>query len=409
LWGHPDFLKLWAGQSTSLIGSQVTVVALPLVAVDLLHATSGEMGVMGALARAPFLLFLFAGVWADRVRRRPTMIWTDVGRGLLIGTIPLLYLAGDLNIHWMYAIVFLVGVLGVFFEVSNQAHLPALVGREHLVEGNGKLQMSQSVAQVGGPSLAGGLVAVLSAPLILIIDMVSFFVSATACALIRHPEAEPARDAQRRSVFAAISDGVRWVWTQPVIRPAMIATAFFMVFGTGIQALYVLFMRDELHIPPGWVGFVFAMAGVGALLGATQSVKMLRRFGPGPAVFWVTVVGNAAYLLVPLATGPTWVAITVLAVAQFLAGVAVPIAMVSLGSIRQVLTPDHMQGRVVATFRALSLGLAPVGALAAGLLGSWIGLRPTMFIFALGLLIPIVVFWRSPIPGMRTLPTAATP
>ncbi|HLX48817.1 MAG TPA: MFS transporter [Streptosporangiaceae bacterium] len=407
LWHHPDFLKLWGGQSISLIGTQVTVVALPLTAVLLLHATAGQMGLLGALARAPFALFLFAGVWADRFRRRPTMIVTDLGRGLLIALIPALFLAGALNMTALYPIVFIVGALGVLFETANQSFIPSLVDRELVPEANAKFQISQSVAQVGGPGLAGLLVTVFSAASIIVIDAVSYFVGAVASFMIRKPEARPGGTSKPPKVFAAIGAGLKWVWVQPVIRPMMFATAFYMTFAAGIQALYALYLRDSLHLSGTWIGLTFAFLGVGAIAGSLLSLRILRRTGPGPAAFWATVIGNAAFLLIPFAAGPTWVKVAMLAAAQIFIGMSGPIAQVGMGSLRMVLTPNEMQGRVVATFRGLSLGLAPVGALFGGLLAEAVGLRPTLIVFAVGVLVPIFVMLFSPIPGTRSFPQPA--
>lgn len=404
LWSHGDFMKLWGGQSLSLLGTQVTIVAMPLVALQLLDATTAQMGVLGALARAPFVLFLFAGVWADRVRRRTTMIVTDLGRGVLIGLIPVLYYMGDLRMAWLYCIVLLAGTLGVFFEVSNQAFIPSLVEPEFVPEGNAKFQISQSTAQVAGPGLAGILITVFSAASIIAIDALSYFVGAIASLLIRKPEERPGGTSRPPKLFAAIGAGLRWVWVQPVIRPMMFATAFYMTFTSGIQALYVFYLSRSLHLSSSWIGFTLAFLGVGAVIGSLLSLKALGRFGPGPTAFWATVFGNAAFLLVPLAAGPTWMTIAILATAQALIGMSGPMAQVSMGSLRMRLTPNDMQGRVVATFRGLSLGLAPVGALVAGLLAQAVGLRLILFIFALGVLAPIVVMWFSPIPATKQFP-----
>ena len=404
LWSHDDFLKLWGGQSLSLLGTQVTIVAMPLVALQLLDASTAQMGVLGGLARAPFILFLFAGVWADRVRRRTTMIVTDLGRGVLIALIPTLYYLGDLRMAWLYVIVLLAGILGVFFEVSNQAFIPSLVEPELVPEGNAKFQISQSAAQVAGPGLAGILIAFFSAAGVIIIDAVSYFVGAVASMLIRTPEEKPGGTSRPPKLFAAIGAGLKWVWVQPVIRPMMFATAFYMTFTSGIQALYVFYLSRNLHLSSSWIGFTLAFLGVGALIGSLLSLKALGRFGPGPTAFWATVIGNAAFLLVPLASGPIGVTVAILALAQALIGMSGPVAQVSMGSLRMRLTPNDMQGRVVATFRGLSLGLAPVGALTAGLLAQAIGLRLVLFIFALGVLAPIVVMWLSPIPQTRKFP-----
>lgn len=408
LWRHADFLKLWSGQSLSLIGTQVTIVAMPLVAVQLLHASAGQMGVLGALSRLPFVLFLFAGVWADRFRRRPTMIFADLGRGLLIGLIPVLFLAGQLSIGWLYGIVLVAGALGVLFEVANQAFIPSLVGPELVPEGNAKFQVSQSVSQVAGPGLAGLLFIIVSAASVITIDAVSYFIGAITSALIRKPEVKPGGESRNPNLFAAIGAGLRWVWVQPVIRPMMFATAFYMTFTAGIQALYVFYLRNHLHLAASSIGLTLAFLGVGAIVGSLLSMRALRRFGPGPAAFWATVIGNSAFLLIPFAMGPLWVKISMLALAQALVGFSGPIAQVGMGSLRMVLTPNDMQGRVVATFRGLSLGLAPIGALVAGFAAQAAGLRPTLIVFAIGTLIPIFVMAFSPIPGTKTFPKPAS-
>jgi predicted MFS family arabinose efflux permease len=306
-------------------------------------------------------------------------------------------------------VVFLTAVLGVFFEVANQAFLPSLVGPENVAEGNAKMQVSMSSAQVAGPSVAGALIAAVSAAMVILIDAISYFVGAVASALIRKPEPRPGGESGHPKVFAAIGAGLRWIWTQPLFRPMVFATAFYMTFLTGIQALYVFYAQRTLHLSSQYIGLTLAFLGIGAIVGSMLSLKTLRRVGPGPAAFWSTVVGNGAVLLIPLAGGPTWLVVVLLSVSQALVGLTTPIAQVGMGSLRMVLTPNEMQGRVVATFRGLSLGLAPVGALAAGFLGGddVLGLHPTMWIFAIGVLIPIFVILFSPIPGTREFPKPA--
>lgn len=407
LWANSDFLKLWSGQSLSLLGSQVTIFALPLVAVVILNASPAQMGLLGALARAPFVLFLFAGVWADRARRRPTMIWTDLGRGVLIALLPVAWFTHVLNLTWLYVVAVLVGILGVFFEVANQAFLPSLVGKEHIAEGNAKMQISTSVAQVAGPSLGAGLLAVFSAASLIILDAVSYFVSGIVSIMIRKPEQPPGGEGRNPHVFAAMGAGIKWVLGQRLIRPMLVATTLFMLFGTGIQVQYVLYTRRTLGLSPSLIAVTLAFLGVGAVIGSVLSLRLLRRLGPGPATFWTVTLGNVVYLLIPAAFGPTWLKVIMLAAAQLIAGAAAPISMVSMGSLRMHLTPNDMQGRVVATFRGLSLGLAPLGALLSGFLAAGIGLRPTLYILAIGILIPPLVVAFSPIPGTRKFPAPA--
>lgn len=407
LWRHADFLRLWSGQSLSLFGTQITVVALPLVAVQLLAATSTEMGVLGALARAPFVLFLFAGVWADRVRRRHTMIATDLGRAIVIGLIPALYFLDSLTMFWLCAVALVVGALGVFFEVANQAFIPSLVHPDLVPEANAKFQVSQSTAQVAGPGAAGVLITAFSAAGVIVIDALSYLFGALASALIRTPEPAPGGDSARPKLFAAMGEGLRWVWRQPLIRPMILATALYMTFASGIQAMYVFYLSRDLGLSTAWIGFTFAFLGAGALLGSLVSLKALRKVGPGPAAFWATVFGNGAFLLVALADGPLWLTLGMLALAQFLIGFAGPVAQVGMGSLRMRLTPGGMQGRVVATFRGLSLGLAPVGALLGGVLAAGVGTQPMLLVFAVGVLAPILVMALSPLPRTTTFPEPA--
>jgi MFS family permease len=404
LWRDNDFLKLWTGESLALLGAQVSRVALPLVAVVMLNANAAQMGVLNALAQLPFLLFLFAGVWADRVRRRPTMIWTDLSRFVLLGMIPVLYLAGQLSMGWLFAVAFALGVLGVLFEVAYQAYLPSLVGREYIGEGNQKLQLSNSVAQVAGPSVAGLLVSAISAALVLIASTVTYLASAVALMFIRKPEPPPS-DGQRQNVVKAIGSGLGWVVRHRVLRPIVVSTSLFMFFNTGLQTLFVLYMIRELEVPAGWVGGVFAAAGPGAIVGSWLALRAMKRFGLGPSILWSVVVANSVLLLIPLAFGPLWMVIGLLALSQFVFGLAGQIGVVNQTTLRMVLTPDALQGRVVASFRAISLSMVPVGALAFGLLAEFVGLRPTVLIAAIGVLLPIVVYLSSPIPGIREFPS----
>src|SRR5437867_8121574 len=219
LWQHPDFLKLWAGQTVSLLGSSVTGLALPLAAVLVLNATPAQMGIMRAAQYLPFLLLgLFAGVWVDRLRRRPVLILADAGRALLVGSIPVAALLGVLRIDVLYVVALLVGVLTVFFDVAYLAYVPSLVPRDSLTEGNSKLEVSRSFAGMAGPALAGALVQLVTAPVALVVDAASFLVSAASLSLIRTPEPKPAALAHGRSIWRDAGEGLRIVGGHPVLR-----------------------------------------------------------------------------------------------------------------------------------------------------------------------------------------------
>lgn len=407
LWRHPDFLKLWAGQSLSLVGSQLTLVAMPLVAVSLLAATPAQMGVLAALERLPFVLILFVGVWVDRMRRRPLLVITDFGRALILATVPVLYFLDLLRLEWLFVVVLAVGVMQVFFDVADLAYLPSLVRRDQLTDANSKMQLSMSGSEIAGPGLAALLFAWVSAAAVIVVDAVSYVVSGIACLLIRHRE-EPAKPAGgHEPVLPAIRDGVRFVWQQPLLRPTLLATAFYMFFVTGEQALYYPYAVNELHIPASLIALVIAAGGPAAIVGAALAPRLIKSIGLGRMLIIGGVFGNGSYLLVPLANGPVWLSVTILALAQLIFGVGVPMGVIVTMTVRQAVTPDALQGRVAATFRAFGLGLAPFGALAAGFAAGPLGVRTTIAICVVGILIPLVFWFVSPLVRLREMPEQA--
>jgi MFS family permease len=407
LWHHPDFLKLWAGQTLAQFGAQIARVALPIVAVILLNASATQMGILSSLSQLPFLLFLFAGVWVDRVRRRLALIWTDLARLVLLGLVPVLYLAGWLRIEWLFVIVFGLGVLSVMFEIAYHAYLPSLTGRELIAEGNQKLELSRSAAQFAGPGIAGLAISTVTSALVLVTSTLTYLLSAVLLMFIRKPDPAPPAAAQRPSVLRAIWAGLTWVLRHPVLRAITTATALFWFFYSAQQTLYVLYLIRVLDVPAGWVAAIFAAAGPGAMLGSWLSIKVMRRIGLGPAVLWAVLTATTSLLLVPLASWAQrlWLVIGLLLVSQFVYGLASQIGTVIQTTLRQVCTPDELQGRVVATLRALSLAMVPVGALLAGLLADWVGIMPIVWAASLGILTPVLVYATSPIPRMRRLPT----
>ncbi|MDH2425402.1 MFS transporter [Sphaerisporangium sp. TRM90804] len=406
LWKHPDFLKLWAGQSLSQVGTQVTVLAMPIVAYLLLNASVAEMGFLGALARLPLVLFLVVGVWVDRMRHRPVLVVSDFARAAILLTVPLFFFMDMLTLWWLYVVVFTMGLFGVLFEIAYRSYLPSLVPGELLGEGNSKLQLSDSVAKAVGPSLAGVLVAARSAPLVIIIDVVTYLTSAICLLFIRKPEDKPQPEPGGPSMLQAIWHGLRWVMGQPMIRPLAIASAVYSFFDIGIlQTLYFPYVVEDAGVPAAWVGGVLAVGGVGAIAGAWLAVRLMKSAGPGPTMLWATVIGNSSLLLVPLAGGPLWLALTMLGVSQLIVGLTTQIFVVNNITVLQTATPREMVGRVIATIWAMGLIPAPLGALVAGLVGQAIGMRPVVFAAALiGALVPIAVLAFSPIPKLKKMP-----
>jgi len=404
---QPDFLKLWSGQTLAMLGAQVARTVLPLVAVILLNASATQMGVLSALSQLPFLLFLFAGVWVDRVRRRQAMIWTDLGRFALLALVPLLHLMGWLRIEALWVVVFGIGVLGVMFETAYHAYLPSLVGREFIAEGNQKLELSRSTAQFVGPSVAGLAISAVTSAMVLVGSTLTYLASAVLLVFIRKPDQAPVAVEQRPNVFKAIGAGLNWVLRHPVLRAITVATAVFWLFYSALQTLYVLYLIRVLDVPAGWVAAILAAAGPGAMVGSWLSIRIMKRYGIGRSVMWSVGSAVVLLLLIPAASWAEqrWVVIGLLALSQFGYGLASQIGTVIQTTLRQVVTPDELQGRVVATLRALSLAMVPVGALIAGVAADAVGVQTVVWVAAIGVLSPIAVYATSVIPGMRDLPS----
>lgn len=380
LYRNSDFIKFWSGQSISLVGSQVTALALPLTAAITLQATAMQMGVLTAIQYAPFLLIgLFVGVWVDRLRRRPILIAANLGRGLLLGLIPVAALLGVLNIGQLYALGFLTGVLTVFFDVAYVSYLPGLVGREQLVEGNSKLQISFSTAAFVGPGLAGVLVQWLTAPVAIAVDAVSFFVSAVFLCLIRRHEPEPPPVSQR-GVWSEIREGLRPLISDPITLAIMVGTAtsnFFINLQIAVRLLYI---TRDLRLGPAMLGFMFATASIGGLVAAVFARKISRFAGIGPTLICTQLLVGISALALPLAGGGYWTIIIIIMASMVLWGFAMMTYDITEISFRQFITPDTLLGRVSASRRLVTWGVALPGALLGGVLGETLGFRTTLFI-----------------------------
>jgi len=408
LWRHPDFLKLWAGETVSLIGSQVTTLALPLTAVILLKATSMQLGFLYAAGFAPFLfLTLFAGVWVDHSRRRPILLVTNIGRAVLLSLIPVLAVMGWLRIEYLYVIAVLVGCLTVVFYLAFQAFLPVLVQREHLVEGNSKLSASQSIAEIGGPGLAGVLVQIVTAPIAMVVDALSFFVAAASVALIRTPESRPAASTNMHGLPREIGEGFRVTFSNRYLRAFAGEAATYNLFWQVILTVFVLYAVRELHYSAGILGLLFAVGSAGALCGALLTGYTARRIGVGLTIVATAALGDVPLLVLPFITRSTTGALILLLCAFFLQGIGITGCNVHVDSIRQALIPDRLQGRANASYRLLVSGALPVGALLGGFLGAWIGLQLTLLVGAVGLLSTWLWIVFSPVPRLRRPPTIA--
>lgn len=407
LWQNADFVKLWLSTSVSLVGSQVTSLALPLTAVLLLKASAAQMGLLGAVQFAPFLLFsLFAGVWIDRLPRRPILIMADLGRLLLVGSIPVAWLSGFLSIEYLYLTGFLSGILTVFFEVASQAYLPGLVQPGQIIEGNTRLEVSRSLAQIGGPGLAGLLVQLMTPPLALLVDAVSFGLSALGAARIKTPEPPlPDSDTSKQApILAEIKTGVRLLLGNPLTQSLAYCGTTRSFFSSMMAAVLTLFMVQELKFDPLLIGLTTAAGGVGMLIGAVFAARAASRFGLGPALVGGALVVGLANLLIPAAGGPLVLAVALLTAGQFISNLAAPIYGVNQLSLRQRIRPPGSLGRVNATVRFMAWGALGLGSLAGGLVAELIGLRLTLWVGAIGTVFSFLWIFFSPVRSLREVP-----
>jgi MFS family permease len=396
-----DFRRFWIGETVSLFGDQITLLALPLVAVLELHASASQMGYLTAAALVPNLLFsLHAGAWVDRRgRRRQMMIATDFGRAALLVTIPVAFAAGVLTLEQLYIVGFLMGTLSVFFYVSYNTLFVSLVPRERYLEANSLLNGSRAFSFVAGPSIGGALVQALSAPGALVADAYSFLASGLALSSIS-PEEPPTERAERGHLRA----GLRYVWSSPIVRSSLLATATINLFNFAFWALFLLYANKTLGIGPGTLGLVLGVASIGGVLGSVMTGRISRRIGVGPAFVFGCVLFPAPLLLVPLARGPHWLVLGCLFAAEFLSGFGVMVLDITVGSIRTALVPDRLRARVAGSYMVVNYGVRPLGALLGGALGAWIGLRPTLWIASAGAIAGVLWLLPSPLPRLRELP-----
>lgn len=399
-----DFRNFWLGETISLLGDQISLIALPLAAVLVLDADAADMGYLTAAGLAPHLLLsLPAGVWLDRVaRRRRIMIAADLGRALLVATVPLAHAFDALTMAQLYGVAFGVGSLAVFFDLSYSTVFVSITSREHYVEGNALVNGSRSFSFVGGPSLGGLLVQLFSAPFALLADAVSFLVSALFLGRIRADE--PPLEPEEGGFRSQIATGMRFIAGSPIFRPMLAGVATLNFFNFAFAALLVLFAIRELNIEPGTLGAVLGAGAVGGLVGAVVAGRIGRRLGVGPAFVLGCFLFPAPLVLVPLADGPRPAVLGMLFTAEFLSGFGVMILDINVGAIILAATPHRLRSRATGAFRFVNYGIRPFGALAGGALGSAIGLRPTLFIASVGALAGLLWLLPSPIPTLRELP-----
>jgi MFS family permease len=401
---HHDFRLLWTGQSISEFGSQISQVAIPLVAAVSLHASPLQFSLLTVVGFMPFILFaLPAGAWVDRLRRRPILIVGDSSRAVLLALVPVLWATHTLRIWELLAIQFVVGVFTVLFDVAYQSYLPALVAREHLVEGNSKLQLTASMAQVAGPGASGALVGALTAPYAVAADAISYVISTGFLIRMRHDEPAPDRETEAPPhVWSEAKEGLAWVLGNRWLRAIATCTGTSNFFSNVVFSIFLLYLVRSLHMPSVEIGAVLAAGSTGAIIAALTVKRINARIGVGPTIVGAIALGGMAQFAFPLAprSAPVPVLIAGL-IGDTFGAVAYNVTQVSL---RQAITPQRLQGRMNAGMRWIVWGTIPLGSLAGGFLAQSYGLHLTLWIGAVGGLAPVLPVALTQIRSVRTIP-----
>jgi MFS family permease len=406
LWQNHAFVRVWSAASVSIFGSLVTRIALPLVAILTLGAGPFEVALLRSMdVAAALVVGLVAGAWVDRLRRRPVLIWADLGRAVLLGTIPVSFLLGTLALWQLIAVAGLAAVLTTFFDAADNAYLPTIVERERLVEANSALAASGSVAEFAGFGIAGFLVQLMSGPITIVINAVTYLVSALLLLSVRRPEAPPPPRSEREPVLDEIRHGLRLVRGNPVLRAfvgaQMLMSMLWGVFG----ATWFLFALDELGVSPATIGVIAGVGGASSFIGALVATRSTRRWGVGPVAIGAMLLAALGNLAIPLApAGLPLVAVAFLLWQQLVADSAITVYDVTETSVRQSLVAERELGRVASTFHVASAGAQLAATIGAGLLAEVIGLRLTSFLAPLGGLLAAAVLYWSPVRTLRELP-----
>ena len=408
---NADFVRLWAAETISQFGTQISLLAIPLVAVTLLNATPFEVALLGTIEFLPFILFsLPAGAWVDRLRRRPILIAGDVGRAVVLASVPAAYWLGVLTLGQLYVVGFVVGTLTVFFDVAYQSYLPSLVERDQLVDGNGKLEASRTVALSAGPALGGGLIGLVTAPLAILADAASFLLSGVFVLFIRRREPAPDRHADehgraRGSLRQEVAEGLRYVLGNRYLRGIAASTATSNFFSNVAYATFIVYAVRDLGLSPLEIGLTFGLGNVGSILGALSADRIARRFGVGPTIVAATILSGPGLLLIALA--PRDLPVPFLIAGSFLQGVGIVVYNINQLSFRQAITPTSMQGRMNATMRFIVWGTIPLGTILGGVIATVVGLQAAIIVGAVGALLAVIPLVITPVRTLRDMPTPA--
>jgi MFS family permease len=403
---YPDFTRLWIGQTLSQLGSQVTLVALPLLAISTLDASTLQVGLLAGAETVPFLVLgLPAGVWVDRRRRRPVLMYADVGRGLLLATIPIAYAFDVLSMGQLYVVAVGVGACTVLFDVAYLSYVPSLVPPADLLAANTRMEVSYSAAGLVGPGLGGILVQALRAATAMVVDAISYLASAIAILRIRTPEPEPAPAAETTTMTAAAKEGIRYVFRHPLLVWIALYAALFNLFSGMSMAVFLVYAVRQLDVSAATIGLIFSAGGLGAIVGTVLTERAGQRWGVGTSLSVGATVASTAFLLVPAA--PPSSPVPFFLAAMILESCFNPLWNVTQLSLRQIVTPPHLHGRMTATMRFLVWGALPLGSLLGGILGDQLGLRDTLWVAAIGSALAAAPVVLGPLRKLKEMPEPA--
>jgi MFS family permease len=406
LWRDRDFVRLWSATAISMLGSFITRTALPFAAILMLGAGPAEVAVLrSAELVAGLTLGLVAGAWIDRLRRRPVLVWADLGRVALLGSIPVAAVAGGLTLAHLVVVAFGAAVLTTFFAVAERAYLPTVVGRETLVRANATLTATTSASEFVGFGIGGWLIQLLTAPIAIALDALSFLVSALLLGTIRRAEPPAPAVHDREPIVREIADGMATTLRSPILRPLALADAALHGFWGVFGAVYLVF-AISLGFEPGVIGLIAAVGGASSLTGAVLADRGVRALGVGRFLVVATVfvfVGNA---LIPLTPDATLLGLACLLGQQLLSDSASTAADIVAVSIRQATVEDRLLGRVGASFHVLALACQLAGTIAGGIVAETLGLRAALVVAASGGLIAVLIIWFSAVRRMRHVPIA---
>jgi MFS family permease len=403
---NADYIKLWMAYSVSGLGSQFTMFALPLLATIILDATPAQMGLLTSLGFLPYLLFsLFAGAWVDRFRRRPILIAASLFNALSLLTIPVLYYLETLSISALLIAQFLVGTGTVFMSIASNSYLPSIIKREQLVDGNSKIQLSNSVARLAGSGLGGVLVALLSAPFLILLDIMTYILSVFFLLSIKTTEEKRETKKEDRNIFKEISEGIKVVFKSRVIRTILFSSTWYNFFYSMFLPLFILFVSRDLELNPTVIGIIFAMGGVGALIGSTLAKRLGNKLGIGSLISKINLLtGVSIGLMVASTYLNIYFMVAVLLFSQIMLSACATIYSINTVSLRTAITPNHLLGRTNASLQAISFGILAIGPILGGGIASLIGNQGMILICGVGISLSTLFIYLSPIRLIKEIP-----